>query len=380
MQGQLTYALIDVSEAIKRPTGAAQLKALFASDAILKTKMIQAVNAKIDGINGSESAKQCKDAILQIASAGILDSVEITGMQTRYDTGVRKGNESGSIPFVLDGYVGTIPALADSRQIRLMFDRTMRSYKDRAFTPRNMQAVIAYLQMPGADPALVSEFKVQLPTLNVRSAELDHVALIDPGFANRRKAQLTLNAHLAVKNADRLFADDVGARLLQNIRGVSWVPNEKPGAIELVVERVRDTEKVLPVESRTVTYSYAQVDILKAALLMPKNASYQYELKSGGAELEYGYVISAWKNGVKLSENVLRGKLGGSYRKCESARVVNVFGGVTSAGFIANADMERACASQSEVSMDGLRSELLTKISEEVLKMPEVSEVHTMNL
>jgi hypothetical protein len=380
MKGQSSYALLDVIEAIKRPTGATQLRAALSSDSSLKAKMLEAINSKIDAIASSDAAVSCDQFLAKVSKADIFDEGDTSAMEVRYIATIRKGNETGSIPFTLDRAIAAIGPLNDPQQMQIVFDRTMTVYQDKSFAHRDMQSVVSYVSAAGANSPVATAFKSQLPKLNVRSAELDQVALIDPSFANHRKAQLSMKAHLSVKNADRLFADDVVSRLNQDIRGVTWVSSEQPGALELVVERVRDSEKILPVESRTVTYSYYQVDLLKAALLMPKNASYLFDLKTGGAELDFGYVVSAWKNGVKLQENVLRGKLGGAFRKCENPRIVNVFGGVSSAGFIANSDMESACSGQREVSMDSLRSELLGKISADVVGMPEISEVHSMNL
>ena len=379
-KGDLEFALLDVVEALKRPTGAAQLQTLMATDPSVRGKLIEAVDARIAAISSGEAARKCEVFLAQLVDANVFDAVTMTALEARYVAAVRAGNESGKMPFVLGPDTMAVKALADGRQQRIVFDRTMTAYRDRSsMVRRDMAAVVAYVRS-GSDPSARAAFQNQLPSINVRSSELDQVALVDPGFANRRKAQLSLKAHLLVKNADRLFADDVATKLNAEIRGVTWVPSQEPGALEVVVERVRDAERILPIQFRTVTYSYEQVDVFNAALYMPKHASYQFELRSGGAELEYGYVISAWKNGVRLSENVLRGKLGGAYRKCENARVVNVFGGVSSAGFMANEDMKRACSEQTEVAVDALRTQLLGKISTQVMDIPEVSAVHSMNL
>lgn len=380
MNGRGFSALLDASQAIDRPTGADRLRSALASDSSLRAKMLEAVNGKIDAISGSETAVDAGQFLAKMSNANVFSSTETAAMQERYATRIRKGNETDTISFVLNRQIAAIEPLNDAGQMRLVFARTIKLYRDRSFTSRDMQSLVSYVSAAGANSAVESEFKAQLPEMNVRSAELDQIALIDPSYASRRKAQLSMKAHLSVKNADRLFADDIISRLNQDIRGVTWVSTEQPGALELVVERVRDNEKVLPLESRTVTYSYGQVDILKAALLMPRNASYLFDLKTGGAELDYGYVVSAWKNGVKLKESVLRGKLGGSYHKCENPRIVNVFGGISSASFTANSDMESACSGQQEISMDALRTELLGKISGDVVAMPEISEVHSMNL
>lgn len=375
-KGDLVNGFWDMTRAISRPGGPEHMRAALANPTV-RSKLLEAIDRESTTSQGIDSAVQINGILDKVATHRLLSEGELSAAREKFAVHLREGNTSGLNPFMLTSSIATVPALAEPVQQRIIYERTIKSYQDRNFTSRDMTAVVEYVR---ANPQVLDSFKSSLPTLNVRSAELDQIALLDPSFANRRKAQLSMKAHLSVKNADRLFADDVASRLNQDIRGVTWVPSEQPGALELVVERVRDTEKVLPVESRTVTYSYFQVDVLKAALLMPKNASYLFDLKTGGAELDYGYVVSSWKNGVKLRETILRGKLGGTSRKCENPRIVNVFGGVSSAGFVANNDMESACSGQNEISMDALRSELLGKIANDVLATPEISEVHSMNL
>lgn len=378
-KGDLVNGYWDMVRAINRPGGSDHMRAALV-DPVIRAKLIEAIDKEATSTMGTDSAKRVSDTLEKISAAKLLSPSEEQHVRQTFADRVRTGNETGMILFMLNRDLASIPPLQDPREMRIIYERTVDAYKSKSFADRDMQAVVAYALSGGVDSQLANDFRGRLPQLNVRSTELDQVALIDLEFANRRKAQLSMKAHLTVKNADRLFADDVSARLSQDIHGVTWLPELQPGAMEVVVERIRDSEKVLPVESRTVTYSYGQVDILSAALFMPKNASYQFDLKSGGAELDYGYVVSTWKNGVKLDERVLRGKLGGSFRKCENPRVINVFGGVSSAGFMANDDMKQACSNQKDVSMDGLRSELLEKISADVLKAPEISEVNSMNL
>jgi hypothetical protein len=375
-KGDLANAFRDMTRAIDRPGGGEYMRAAIADPAI-HAKMIEAINRESTSVISINSARLMNDVLEKVATSKMLSDGEMQAARDKFAAHLRTSNESGSIFFTVTAGMTSVAPLADPQQMRIIYERTIKSYQDKSFGSRDMQALITYVR---SDPQLTNDLRAALPTMNVRATELDQVALIDPSFANHRKAQLSMKAHLSVKNADRLFADDVVSRLNADIRGVTWVSSEQPGALELVVERVRDAEKVLPVESRTVTYSYYQVDVLKAALFMPKNASYLFDLKTGGAELDFGYVVSAWKNGVKLQEDVLRGKLGGAFRKCENPRIVNVFGGVSSAGFIANSDMESACSGKREVSMDSLRSELLGKISADVLGMPEISEIHSMNL
>ncbi len=112
---------------------------------------------------------------------------------------------------------------------------------------------------------------------------------------------------------------------------------------------------------------------------MPRNASYQFDLTTGGSEIDYGYVVSTWRGSTKLSEEVVRGKVGGPAQRCANARIVNVFGGVTAADFSANDDMRSACGNSSPSSMDDLRVEVLSKIAGQIVTAPQIAAVHEMN-
>jgi len=112
---------------------------------------------------------------------------------------------------------------------------------------------------------------------------------------------------------------------------------------------------------------------------MPSNASYLYDVVSGGAEIEYGYVVSAVADSKTIYDEVIRGKVGGEYRSCQNARIQNVFGGVSSAGFVANDDMQRRCAGPSSASIDELRKEIFSKVVDGVLKVPPIKVAHELN-
>lgn len=163
------------------------------------------------------------------------------------------------------------------------------------------------------------------------------------------------------------------------VHGVEWVPAAGPKTTTVVIERVRNDEKTLPERSQTITYAQGEVNLLSAALLMPRNASYLYEVVSGGAEIEYGYVVSAITDGKTIYDEVIRGKVGGEYRRCQNARIQNVFGGVTSAGFVANDDMQQRCSGPSSASMEDLRNDVFSKIVDGVLKVPPIKVAHELN-
>jgi hypothetical protein len=81
-----------------------------------------------------------------------------------------------------------------------------------------------------------------------------------------------------------------------------------------------------------------------------------------------------------IYDEIVRGKVGGEYRRCQNARIQNVFGGVTSADFVANDDMQQRCSGQNSASVEDLRKDILSKIVNNVLKIPPIKAVHKVNI
>jgi hypothetical protein len=163
------------------------------------------------------------------------------------------------------------------------------------------------------------------------------------------------------------------------IRGVEWVTALGEKITTLTIERVRYEERTLPERSQTITYAAHEVNLVSAVLLMPRNASYIYEVISGGAEIEYGYVITAVVDNKTVHDEIVRGKVGGEYQRCQNQRIQNVFGGVSPAGFEANDDMRHRCSGPNSNSIDELRSQVLLRLAEGVLKVPSIKAVHDLN-
>lgn len=377
--GEPQKALYDVSEAIGLPGGAQGLKSMFAQNPQLRIRFLEALSNRVGDVADTGAAKRTNEFLMKVNEAHILDGKEIEGVIEKFEAKVIAGNESGSLPFIVDPDVFSIRPLGKGGQAHRIFERTLTAYEDKNFRLRYITDVISYVRARGSDSDEQKTFVARLPKLHVRAGELPAIAAIAPEFAAKRKAEISLEAKLTVKNADRIFADDLLAELKKKIRGVTWVTEPPPSSPEIVVERIRNLESQLPQTTQTVTYSNDQVDIFSAALLMPKNASYQFDLRSGGAQIEYGYVISSWVSGKKLSEDVVRGKVGGESHACENPRIVNVFGGVSAATFTANDNMRSTCSGPTAVSIDTLREQVLDKISSQVLAIPQITRVDALN-
>ena len=373
------FAIIDVFSAIELPGGPDNIRAMFAKNPAAKSAFVSIFQRRIGNISGAVGASMESDYLEKIQASRILSAEDNAALATKFEKTLVEGNESGRIQFLMTSDVLKLKPLSSSGQRKIIYARTLKSYIENRGEAREMGAMLEYLHTLGPTSEEYRQFKSSLTKFNTRANELPLLSSIDPGFAERRRAEITLVVSVAGKNTDRIFLDDLKSNLSQRVKGVSWVPEDSESAMQLVVERVRNQEREVAPSSRTITYGYYDVDLVSAALLMPKGASYQFDLRTNSTEIEYGYVVSSWRKGKKLSEEVVRGKIGGESRSCENARIVNVFGGVSSAGFQANDQMRELCGSSTTVSIDSLRNQVFDKLTEQILQISEVSKVHQMN-
>jgi len=242
-----------------------------------------------------------------------------------------------------------------------------------------IEGLIAYLKSPASNLNNRNLVMEALPNLNIRLNELNSIGVLFPKFAAERRRALTLRVFVEVKNADRLFSDDVLNALKNGIRGLDLLTTPGDEEIRITIERIRHEEKSIPERTETITYANSDVDFMKAYMLMPKNASYLFDQITGGAEIDYGYVLTISQNKKKIHEDVIRGKTGGEYRRCQNARIQNVFGGITPASFSANSNMESRCGGASSISMDDLRTKAFGEIVKGILKVDTINNIHLAN-
>ena len=378
-KGDSTNAANQIDVALTRPTGDAKIKELFASYPKGRDYYLAYLEKSIVEVSSAYQAAAAFEKLSTVKSAGILPEDQVRELFTKLMKVVTDGNTTGSVPFDLGDKIDLFPELKSPAHQQIIVNRSIKNLQGNGSGSRPVSALVEYVQRIGIDSVEGKRIESLLPSMNIRRDELDAVAKVFPKFAAARKEEITARVFLQVKNGDRLLSEDLLQTLRSRVRGVEWVPSVGPKITTLVIERLRNDEKTLPERSQTITYAQHEVNLLSAALLMPRNASYLYEVVSGGAEIEYGYVVSAVADGKTIYDEVIRGKVGGEYRRCQNARIQNVFGGVSSAGFVANDDMQQRCAGPSSASIDELRKEIFSKVVDGVLKVPPIKVAHEIN-
>ena len=367
----------NVQMALDRMTGDVKVNQLFATQPKGREYYLTFLNKTIADVNNSMEAGA---ALRKIADArGVLTAQEIASLTAKLSSAVTEGNANDTMTIKLGDDITAFPELNSPNSQQKIVTRTIKMLQASTTQTRPTQGLMQYVQRVGKDSDEGKRIATLLPTFNIRRDELDLVSQQFPEFAVARKDSMTARILLKIKNGDRFFSDDLMQAANSKIRGVEWVKDEGSKTTTVVVDRIRNDEKTIQDRTQTITYAQYEVDIVQAALFMPKNAAYIYDVITGGAEIEYGYVITAMVGGKVIHEEVVRGKAGGESSRCQNARIQNVFGGVTSAGFTANSDMQRRCSGSSSGSIDVLRQEVLVKIVDGILTVPQIKIANDVN-
>lgn len=374
-----TNAANQIEDALARPTGDMRIRELFASNPKGRDYYLMYLEGNIAEVSNADQANAVFEKLSIAKSARIFSEDQIKGLFTRIEKTVAEGNLKGSIPFDLSDQIDNFQSLKNPVNQKTMLDRSIHNLQNKSSEKRNVKSLIEYVQRVGRKSDEGKKIESLLPTLNIRRDELDLIATVSPTFAATRKKELTTCVFLQIKGGDRIFLQDILQTFQSKIRGVEWVSSPGKTTTTLTIERVRHDERTLLERSETITYAQHEVNMAAAVLLMPRNASYLYEVISGGAEIEYGFVVTAAVGGKTVHDEIVRGKVGGEYRRCQNKRIQNVYGGVSSASFDANDDMKQKCSGPSSISIEELRSEVLSRLTEGVLKVPTIELVQDLN-
>lgn len=369
----------EIDYAIGDPKGNLKVRVLFSSHPQAKAAYLAYLERLISDVSLFYQATNLADKFSMVKSAELFSATQMSELSAKLSNRVSEGNAKGTFSIDLSDKIDNFPILNSPVQQQIIVNRSIEKLQGHGSRPGVVEALMQYVRRVGVDSPESKRIEALLPTMNIRSDELDAVAKIYPKFSEARKEQITSRVYLQFKSADRLLSDDILQMLRNRVRGVQWVSTAGPKTTTLVIERLRNEEKTLPERSRTITYSQSDVNILSAALLMPRNASYLFDLISGGAEIEYGYVVAANLDGKSIFDEVVRGTVGGEYHTCQNARIQNVFGGVSPAGFVANDDMQSKCSGTHTISINELRKDVLSKVVDTVLRVPTINAAQKLN-
>ncbi|MFZ6843748.1 hypothetical protein [Undibacterium sp. RuTC16W] len=368
-----------VDRALYQSNGAEKVKAYFAITPAARKSFKDFQIGICSEVSSPQEANIKLGNLMSLSKDDILTSMEISECSALIEKQVIDGNLNGKVAFDLGDNTDAFPILKNSPHIELIVNRTIKHLQENKSNSRPVTQLMAYIEKGGVGSPLAKKVSPLLSSMNIKRSEFESVAKVYPDFVRMRMEMTPTRVFTQFKNADRLLSDDIQTLLKNKFDKVQWVTTSDENTVTLNIDRLRNDERVIPESAQTITYGFFDVNIVYASLYMPKNASYLYDIITGGAQIEYGYEVTAFKGGKKIFDDVARGRVGGESSRCQNQRVQNVFGGVSPANFVANDDMQRRCSSNSTVSIDRLRNEVLTYIVSVVGSIPEIKEMQELN-
>jgi hypothetical protein len=382
-KGEYEQAMSLLDQDLRRKDGAGKAaRDLLARTPGFSDSVLAALRGRIAAVDTLPGAKGVKRRIDDARATGAVDAAEIAALEAELERKVAEGVRARTLTATLDDDIAEFPSLKapDAR------DAMFRQSIDALANPRVIaldalvEATFAHAEAAGVGSPQYLALKAALPSMKLKRKMIDTVVQrVFPDEAAKRLAKLTVPVHVAFDPPDRLLQEDLFAELRksQALRLVE----RKDAEVVVTVGKLQFEVNQRPERTSTVSYSYHQVDLLKAVMLMPQNASYFYEVTESGAEIAYAFEIKAHSKGAQIADNLLRAREVDSSSYCSNPRVQNVFGGVSPAGFVANDHMQGNCRSfsRSTVSTDTLRSRVYGKLAQSILDIGPIAEAVAAN-
>jgi hypothetical protein len=231
-------------------------------------------------------------------------------------------------------------------------------------TNADLQGVASRASSAGSRSSEFASFRQAIGNINASSEQIK--TIISPLFpeeARRILADRSLNIYLSIEPDDRLLFEDIASKIRFINSNITVSRNAITDSLNITVKRLQWDEKREPDRVTPIVYSQSDVNLFAAALLMPRNASYLYDLTTGGAEISYAFEVKIIGKGSAAQEELIRNRVSRTWNSCSNARIQNAFGGVQRADFVANQHMQQMCRSSGgPIGFDTLRGEALDSV------------------
>lgn len=213
-----------------------------------------------------------------------------------------------------------------------------------------------------------------LPKMWLTPAQVtQYVSPVMPAAAKSIVAQRTAIIRLEVEPDDRLLLDDLKKKIQSISDWINLSPTGSGTAVTIKVKKLQWDERRAPDRTQTVMYASHQVNLLAAALLMPRNATYSYEVITGGIELSYAFEVKATDRRQPPFDRLVRKTASREWHSCSNARIQNVFGGIQPASFVANDHMQQVCSSSAApASPSAVRDQALDDVVQVIREIPAI--------
>lgn len=375
--GDPAGAGLQIVAALQRPSGDAQVRALFASHPQVAEGFAVWLQEQAVSASNIFDARRHVENLGLARAAAILPAGRMLALEHHAHDALATANRNGSLPLTLDDDLAGLTMLQTYEQRQIIVERTI-GFLVEGTGPRALKGLMAHVGQVGADSAEGRRILALLPQMQIRRGELPLVAALAPNFVKTREAQLTTRVVLQLANGDRLLAADLRALLEPQTPGIVWLDAPNPALPTLMVERIRHIERESPERVHTIVYTPYEV-YGPGARHMPHYAHYLYDIVTRSVSIEYGYAVTLANGGRTVHDELVRGQVGGDAHHCRDARIRNAYGGFARANFIANADMQARCASAPAPSIDELQTLVLGEVVRAIVAIPFVQASNELN-
>ncbi|MHB1401726.1 MAG: hypothetical protein ACYCWB_04920 [Thiobacillus sp.] len=361
-----------LTEAASRPGGVDAAKDFLLKSPIVNTRLSDYFQQTSKSSTNKEELNNLARYVSTLSKLGVIKDAEL--LAKSIEDNVARKNSTGEVNWVLSDDISSLHTLQSAEAQKIIYERSLDVITDKQRPQGLAKALAEYLSKPERTPVDLSYAKQKLWKTSLRRTELQEFQRVFPDLVSARLADLTAYVQVNVTPSDRLMEEDLKEKIRQISSNYIVLKNGEQGnatTINVTVEKLRSEDRQLPSQSQTITYAQHDVDLFKAAFLMPRNASYMYEWKTGGVELEYGYVVHLNQNGKVLLDELIRGTITEKFVSCDNPRIVNVFGGTTRADFVANSDMSSRCsgATSSSPSAQDLKGRVLALLVDKIVSV-----------
>ena len=311
-------------------------------------------------------------AVSLAARDGVITANDAKELLDQMSKLIENGNRSGLLAFNYSNVdiFTAFPSLNSTEHQTIIFDRSLQAIPESRGSKRAklLSGVVKYAQTSGTGSPANSKLIQRIEQLKLTTPEIrQHIVPFDPTVGQRLLGARAIRLLVKSEPNDRLLEEDVRDLLKRN-DDITFVTSVTPDTTVLTVGKLQYEERIIPESKQTITYRQYEVNFVGAILLMPRDASYMYEYVTGGHEVNAAFLMKIERGGNVKIDKVIRDRLSKNYQSCENARIVNVFGGVQRAEFVANEDMSRRCnSSSSRSSPNDSRTEVISKLADEVL-------------
>lgn len=353
-------------------------RAIYEKNPTFKAKYPEFLRSEIAEAKNPSRLVRLRSIASQSSSRGLISPAQEQELLTLSEQVAVDGNRTGNIPFDYSDEISAFPGLATPEAQSTIFRRSLEKIATASYpSTANIKGVFGRAAIAGPKSQEASMVLAALPGMKLSANEIrEYVAAAFPEHARKMLSERSATVKLVIDPEDRLLYEDLATKVRTISSNLTLVTGSEQPTVTVTVKKLQWEERREPERTQPVVYSQGDVNLLAAVMLMPRNASYLYDVTTGGVEVAYAFEIKANGKGMQPYDHLLRDKTNRTWRSCSNARIQNVFGGVQRADFVANDHMAQTCnGGGTPVSADRLRDSVLDDVIRSIKRIPVIERI-----